>query len=131
MEISNGFLRRNETDVFSYRTLRDTIYREGELMADRIRDMADQELERYGFDPVTGHLRAGVRLPERVTSPKIPDGENEKMLEKMKEEMERYNATTEITEEQIKWENVVGHIENMPEHTVVLCVDDVGVHHQK
>lgn len=131
MEILNGLLRRNEVDIFSYRTLQDTICREGELMAGRIRDMADKELEIHGFDPKTGHLREGSTLPGTLVNPKIPKGEQEQMLEEMKKALERYNATTEIEEEQIKWENVVERIEDMPGHTVVLCVDDVGVHHQK
>lgn len=100
-------------------------------MADRIRDMADKELGIYGFDPITGKLQTGSTLPETLTNPKIPDGEQGRMLGEMKEALEKYNATTEIAQEQIKWENVVEHIENIPEHTVVLCVDDVGVHHQK
>lgn len=130
-EISNGLLRRNEADAFSYRTLQDTICREGKLIEEKTRETADQALETQGFDPVTGHLRAGVTLPGTLTNPQIPDGEKEKVIEKMKEALEKYNGTTEIAEEQIKWENVVEHVESMPEHTVVLCVDDVGVHHQK
>lgn len=102
-EILNGLLRRNEVDIFSYRTLQDTICREGELMAGRIRDMADKELEIHGFDPKTGHLREGSTLPGTLVNPKIPKGEQEQMLEEMKKTLERYNATNEIEEEQIKW----------------------------
>lgn len=55
-DISNSLLRREGTDRFSYRTLQDTVRREGaQAEAEMIR-MAGKGLKMYGFDPETENL---------------------------------------------------------------------------
>lgn len=130
-EITNDLLRREEADCFSFRTLQDTVRREGKRSEQEMLRMAKKELRMYGFDPHTGKPMKGVTLSENLTNPKISEDDREIMAQLMKEAAAKYNETTENPEEQIRWETVAENVDNLPENTVVLCVDEVGVHQQK
>ena len=130
-DISNGLLRREKSDCFSFRTLQDTVRREGKQAESEMFQMAGKELKMYGFDPKTGKPMDGVTLSDSLTNPKISEDDREVMAERMKEAIAKYNETTEDPEEQIRWETVAENVGNIPGNTVILCVDEVGVHQQK
>ena len=94
-DISNGFLRREKADCFSFRTLQDTVRREGKQVESEIFRMAGKELKMYGFDPSTGKPMEGVTLSDSLTNPKISEGDRMVMAERMKEAAAKYNETTE------------------------------------
>lgn len=130
-DISNGLLRREKADCFSFRTLQDTVCREGKLAEIEMFRMAGMELKMYGFDPKTGKPMDGVTLSDTLTSPKISEDNRKVMAERMEEAAAKYNETTEDPEEQVRWETVAENVGNIPGDTVILCVDEVGVHQQK
>ena len=127
----NGLLRRSEKERMSHRTLQDTVCREGKRINSEFAFLRKAELEKNGFDPQTGVPLPDAVLDEHLVSPSFPEDEKKELLEKLKETADRYNKSTEDPEEQIRWETVVKGIDRMPENTVVLCIDDVGVHEQK
>ena len=130
-EIANGFLRRTDADRFVYRTLQDTICREGKMVESEMLRMKNSELRMYGFDPENGKPMEGVILSESLTNPKVSEKDREEMARKMREAAERYNSSTMDPEEQVSWEILADSIDSIPDSTVVLCVDEVGVHQQK
>lgn len=130
-DISNGLLRRSADDLFSFRTLQDTVCREGRRAGREMEKMARRELRMYGFDPETGKPGEGVTLSETLTDPRISEADREEMARRMLEAMELYNSTTQEPDEQVSWEAYAESIESIPDSTVVLCVDEVGVHQQK
>ena len=130
-DISNGLLRREKADCFSFRTLQDTVCREGKQVENEMSRMAGMELKMYGFDPKTGKPMEGVTLSDTLTNPKISEGDRELMAERMEEAAAKYHETTEDPEEQVRWENIVENVGTIPGNTVILCVDEVGVHQQK
>lgn len=130
-DISNGLLRREEADYFSFRTLQDTVRREGKQAESEMSRMAVEELKMYGFDPKTGKPMAGVTLSDTLTSPKVSEDDREAMAKRMEEAAAKYNGSTEDPEEQVRWEAVAENVGSIPDNTVILCVDEVGVHQQK
>ena len=90
--------------------------------------MAWMELKMYGFDPKTGKPMDGVVLSDTLTNPRMSEDDREVMAERMEEAAAKYNETTEDPEEQVRWENIAENVGNIPANTVILCVDEVGVH---
>lgn len=129
--ISNGLLRRDESEQFAFRTLQDTVCRNGRQMENDMLKMKDKELEMYGFDPKTGKPKEGVELSETLTDPKVSQADRDKMAEKMSAAIEQYNKTTDDPEEQVRWEALAENIDSIPDSTVVMCVDEIGVNQQK
>jgi hypothetical protein len=76
-DISNGLLRREKADCFSFRTLQDTVRREGKQAESEMSRMAGTELKMYGFDPKTGKPQDGVTLSETLTNPKVSEEDRE------------------------------------------------------
>ena len=130
-DISNGLLRRADPDRFSFRTLQDTVRREGRLAEREMVRMAGQELRMYGFNPETGKPLEGAVLSETLTNPQISEDDRDEMAKLMMDAIEKYNGTTDDVEEQVRWETVAEMAGNIPDNTVILCVDEVGVHQQK
>ena len=73
----------------------------------------------------------GVKLSENLTNPKVSEADRETMARQMEEAALKYNEAAKDPEEQVSWETIAESIGNIPDNTVVLCVDEVGVHQQK
>ena len=130
-EICNKLLRRSDSERLVFRTLQDTVCHDGKLMETEMIDMKRKELRMYGLDPETGLPLEGVTLSKTLTNPIISQEDRDKIGEMMTAAIEKYNSTTDEPAEQVRWETIADSIEGVPENTVVMCVDEVGVHQQK
>lgn len=92
--------------------------------------MVNAELSKYGFDPETCILKNESLLPTSMTKPDCAQHRTE-MINVIKKVISEYNANKTDEDERITWNETIDRIEVMPEHTVILCIDDVGVHQQK
>ena len=130
-DVLNGLLRRGEGERLSYRTLQDTVRREGGNAEGEIERMAGRELRMYGFDPGTGRPLEGVTLSETLTNPPTSEADREEMARRMEEAAAKYNESVGDPDEQVRWDAVAESVDTIPDNTVVMCVDEVGVHQQK
>ena len=131
MCLINETLRRNKEEYFSFRTLQDTIVREGSRANEQVIEQTREILQQYGFDPDTGVLNENVVLPDEIIHPKISEKERTDIFEQLNNAVKKYNSTTEDIDEQISSATLLDSMERLPENTIILCVDEVGANAQK
>ena len=128
---TNAFLLR-ELDELKSRTLEDAVNRTGRQITEFRDDLRGRILAEYGFNPETGELEDGSKLPESVTapSPEHSEAELSEFAERIATKVEDYNESHE-TKIKIPVSDIIDSLEVVPEDAVIVCIDEVGVKHQK
>ncbi len=130
-DISNAFLGRKGDDCFNPRTIEDTVRQEGEKISRHYQAMQRETLARYGFDPDTGKQIDSSLLPDDMKQPTFSQDCIDEMHQKIKDACDALNAQTDKEDCKLTYADVVSQIETIPSEAVIVCIDEVGVCHQK
>ena len=127
-----NILLGREDDRLIERTIIDLAWREGI----RIRECYERErntiLPQFGFNAETGALEDKTKLPENVCNPR-PDHSDDDMVayaNKIGQLIESYNQNHDVGIN-LPVSELIGTLEYVPEDAVIICIDEVGVKHQK
>lgn len=131
IRFTNTLLAR-EHDSLITRTLIDLAWREGHKAGECYKEKRNTILSQYGFNAETGQLEDSSRLPDNVINPN-PDHSEEDLAEyaaKIGQLIETYNSDHEVGISMTVPE-IISALEYVPDDAVVICIDEVGVKHQK
>lgn len=126
----NHVLRRDNNEMFSPRTLQDTILHNGDRAIAELSDIASGILEKNGFDPNTGLPVSKDSVPQKLCLVEVSDEEKAESQKRIEEAVERFNSKTE-NGCQIQGDSMISQIETVPQKTVYVMLDDICASHQK
>lgn len=121
--LMNRLLRRGEKESVKARTYQDFCRRSGQELSAYMLKEAEKALEKAGFDGKTGQPQAEAALPPELgtVGTSLPEGKD------IQQAIQAINASREGENERIACASAM---EN-PEDTCYICVDEIGVKHQK
>lgn len=128
---TNTFLFRTD-DGIKDKTLDDLVTRTGKQVTDFRNELRDQILTENGFNPETGELEDSSKLPDcvKASSPAHSEEELSEFAETIARKVEEYNNDHEVKITKPVAE-IINSLEVIPEDAVIVCIDEVGVKHQK
>lgn len=131
VKFTNTLLGR-EHDRLMTRTIIDLAWREGKKVSECYEEKRDAILQRYGFNARTGELEDRTKLPENVINPNPDHGDDDlaAYADKIGKLIESYNSNHDIEINKTVPE-LIDTLEYVPEDAVIVCIDEVGVKHQK
>ena len=130
----NLHFHRTPEEAIKFRSVADQIEVVGAEINERISDLTDQVLIEHDFDPETGLPSEEAALPDSFVHPK-PEGEEELRkvhFQSVKEAVKKINSersennSIEISPAQLAKEAEIDY-----NSCIYICIDDVGVKHQK
>lgn len=131
VDMANAFLGRRGNDCFITRTIEDTVRQEGEKIGTAYQVMQRETLARYGFDPDTGKQVDSSLLPDEMKLATFSQACVDEMHQKIKDACEALNAQADQDDRRLTYTDVINQIETIPSEAVIVCIDEVGVCHQK
>ena len=128
---TNTFLFRTD-DGIKDKTLDDLVARTGKQVTDFRNELRDQILTENGFNPETGELEDSSKLPDcvKASSPAHSEEELSEFAETIARKVEEYNNDHDVKITKPVAE-IINSLEVIPEDAVIVCIDEVGVKHQK
>ena len=128
---TNAFLSRTE-DGIKDKTLNDLVTRTGSQVTDFRNDLRNQILRANGFNPETGELEDSSKLPDcvKASDPVHSEEELSEFAETIARKVEEYNNDHDVKITKPVSE-IIDSLEVVPEDAVIVCIDEVGVKHQK
>lgn len=132
-KINLHFSRTGEESI-KFRTVADQVETVGAEINEHISDLTGSILTEYDFDPETGLPLEEAALPDSFVHPK-PEGEVEhrkQHLQSIKEAVKKINSErSENNRIETKAAQLAKEAEVDYSNCVYICIDDVGVKHQK
>lgn len=130
----NLHYNRTGKETIKFRTVADQVDAVGSEINEYISDLADQVLIDHDFNPETGLPLEEAALPDSFVHPK-PEGEEElrkQHLQSIKEAVKKINSErSENNRIETKTAQLTKEVEIDYNSCVYICIDDVGVKHQK
>ena len=130
----NLHFSRTVEEAIKFRTVADQVEAVGAEINEHISDLTGSILTEYDFNPETGLPLEEAALPDSFVHPK-PEGEAERKkqhLQSIKEAVKKINSERS---ENNRIETKAGQLAKEAEvdynNCVYICIDDVGVKHQK
>ena len=127
-----NILLARELDSLITRTIIDLAWREGQKAGECYEEKRSTILPQYGFNAETGELEDRTKLPDNVINPN-PGHSEEDLAEyaaKIGQLIETYNSNHDV-EISMTVPEIIGTLEYVPDDAVVICIDEIGVKHQK
>lgn len=130
-DYTNILVGRDQDKLIS-RTLNDQIIHDGSIIEEYYSSIRCRTLQEYGFNPDSGVLEDRDKLPDNVVNPrpKHSDEELEEFADKIAQFMNSYNNNHDI-KIKMPLSEIISSLEYVPEDAVIICIDEVGVKHQK
>ena len=128
---TNTLLGR-EAEKIVARTLEDNVRSDGKHIEELYKENRKSILTEYGFDPATGLLMDSSKLPENVVRPNPAHSDDElaEFADEIGRLVETYNNKHDV-EIKMSSSEIIATIEHIPDDAVIVCIDEVGVKHQK
>ena len=130
----NLHYNRTGKQAMKFRTVADQVEVAGAEINEYISDLASQALANHDFNPETGLPLEEAALPDSFVHPK-PEGEDELRkhhLQSVKKAVKKINSErSENNRIETKASHLAREAEVDYNNCVYLCIDDVGVKHQK
>lgn len=130
VELMNDLWHRDADESIKLRTFTDHIEKGGRCIEEELSRQGEEILREYHIE---AESREGVeegQIPQSARQPHIPQEETQEHWSVFQEKIHSFNEGREECE-QIKRAELVNETEILPEKCVYICVDEVGVKHQK
>ena len=126
-DIANRVYHRNGGDLFIPETLKARMIRMGNAVSSDYMSEACNVLEEHRIDKESGVIDDSSDIPESARNPDLPEAVSEQLIA---ETVEVLNEGRDESEKIVHLEKV-GDMEASADDCVYVCIDDVGVKHQK
>ena len=130
----NLHYNRTGKDAIKFRTIADQVEVVGAEINEHIKELADKTLVSHDFNPETGLPLEEAALPDSFVHPK-PEGEEElrnQHIQSVKEAVKKINSErSDNSRIETKPVLLAKEVETSYDNCVYICIDDVGVKHQK
>ena len=128
-DLVNKIFGRNDENCIHFITVHSFVCQDGKNLESYMEKFKQENLEQYGFNPITGSLENPDKLPDGVMNPYVPY--NEELQDYALEAIQDYNDEKTEKDEFISFDVLEKEIINHPDDTVAIGVDEILVHSQE